>query len=133
MKTIKLLFILLFGTTALFGQNKEKALHILFQNVDTTYFSEDGTRWFECTLPTMRTYKVMDLFESDTTCKECVIVKGKKEFKAHLRAYYPELRDKKMEKRVVAHFDGEVNGYLVMIWMYNEYAFAMLTATPKKE
>ena len=33
----------------------------------------------------------------------------------------------------VAHFDGEVNGYLVVIWMYNEYAFAMLTATPKKE
>jgi hypothetical protein len=128
-----LLFLLLLSTTTLFGQNKEKAMHILFQNVDSTYFSEDGARWFECTLPSMRAYKVMDLFESDSTCKDCAIVKGKKEFKAYLREYYPQLRDKKMEKRVVAHFDGEVNGYLVMIWMYNEYAFAMLTTTPETE
>jgi hypothetical protein len=129
----KLLIILTLAVTPLFGQQKEQAMEILFKNVDSTYFGEDGTRWFECNLPLMRAYKVMDLFEADTTCNECAVIRGKKEFKAYLREYYPQLRDKKLEKRVVGHFDGEVNGYLVMLWMYNEYAFAMLTPTPEKQ
>ena len=129
----KLLIILTLAVTPLFGQQKEQALEILFKNVDSTYFDAGGTHWSEINLPIMRAYKVVDLFEADTTCKECIIIKGNKEFKTYLKQSYPELRDKKLEKRVIGHFDGEVNGYLVMLWMYNEYAFAMLTPTPEKQ
>jgi hypothetical protein len=120
----KLLFILLFGTTALFGQNKEKALHILFQNVDSTYFTEDGNRWFEFSLPPNRAFKIMDLVESDTTCTECIFVKGKKNYKRYVKEEYP---GRKYDKSVFGHMDAIINGHLVMMWMYDEYTFGMIT------
>ncbi len=120
----KLLIILTLAVTPLFGQQKEQALEILLNNVDSTYFSEDGNRWYEITMPLHRAFKVMDLVEADTTCKECIIIKGSKNYRRYVKENYPF---RKVNKGTFGHLDATINGHLVMMWMDKDYAFAMVT------
>ena len=120
----KLLIILALAVTPLFGQQKEQALEILFKNVDSSYFDADGNRWFEITMPLRRAFEVMDLVEADTTCKECILIKGSKNYRRYVKENYP---GRKTEKHVFGHLDAMINGHLVMMWMDKDYAFAMVT------
>jgi hypothetical protein len=123
----KLLIILALAVTPLFGQQKEQAMHIIFQNVDSTYFDAEGNRWMEFSMPLMRAYKVMDLFEADTTCTECLFIKGNKDYRKYLKLNYPELKATKTDKKVVGHLDAVINGTLVMMWIHEDYAMGMIT------
>jgi hypothetical protein len=125
----KLLIILTLTVTPLFGQQKEQAMHIIFQNVDSTYFDAEGNRWLEFSMPLMRAYKVMDLIEADTTCKECILVKGNKDYKKYLKLNYPTLKVTKIDKRVIGYLDAVINETLVMMWMHEDYAMGMITTT----
>ena len=120
----KLFFILVLAVTPLFGHQKEQALKILFNNVDSSYFDADGNRWFEITMPLHRAFEVMDLVEADTTCIECVLIKGSKNYKHYVKEQYP---GRKYEKHVFGHLDAIINGHLVMMWMSKDYAFALIT------
>jgi hypothetical protein len=123
----KLLIILTLAVTPLFGQQKEQAMHIISQNVDSTYFDAEGNRWMEFSMPILRAYKVMDLFEADTTCTECLFIKGNKDYRKYLKLNYPELKATKTDKKVVGHLDAVINGILVMMWMHDDYAMGMIT------
>ena len=129
----KLLTILALAATPLFAQQKEQALQLLYQNVDTTYFDAEGTRWLEFSMPILRAYKVMDLIEADTTCKECILVKGNKDYRKYLKLNYPGLKATRNDKKVVGHLDAVVNGTLVMMWMHDDYAMGMMTAVISQE
>jgi hypothetical protein len=122
-----LLLILSFFTINLFGQQKLEALRIISNNVDSTYFDENGSRWFEFTLPILRAYKVNDLLLSDTTLTNCYLIKGNKDYKKYVKANYPGLPFTKEDKKVIGHLDCECYDYIIMMWMYNDYAFGMMT------
>ena len=126
----KLLLILTLAVTPLFAQQKEQALEILLNNVDSTYFDEDGNRWFEISLTSNRAFKVMDLIEADTTCKECTIIKGRKNYKHYIKEQYP---GRTYNKDVFGHLDAIINGYLVMMWMDNNFNFALVTFIDTQE
>ncbi len=132
MKKLFLLVLCVFFTHTTFGQNKQEALRILSNNVDSTYFDESGSRWFEFTLPILRAYKVNDLLLSDTTLTNCNLIKGQKEYKKYVKANYPDLPFTKQEKKVIGHLDCECDGYLIMMWMYNEHAFGMMTTITRE-
>ena len=120
----KFLTILALAATPLFAQQKEQALEILLSNVDSTYFDEDGNRWFEISLTSNRAFKVMDLIEADTTCTECIQIKGKKAYKRYVKEQYP---GRTYNKNVYGHLDAIINGYLVMMWMDNNFNYALVT------
>jgi hypothetical protein len=109
-----------------FAQQKNQALQIIFQNVDTSYFDENGTRWQEFSLLPSRAFKVNDLLESDTTLKDCYVIKGGKNYRKYVKENYPYIRLKKNDKKVYGHLDCECDGYLIMMWMYPDYAFGMI-------
>lgn len=119
----KLLIFLLVCSNSLLAQH-EKAMDILRCNVDSSYFDEQGMRWFEFTLPIMRAYKVVDLFDADTVLRDFDIVKGNKEYLAYIKAsnITPV---KKYDKKVITHLSGYVEDYYLMLWMYENYAFGM--------
>jgi hypothetical protein len=125
----KLFFILALAVTPLFAQQKEQAMHIIFQNVDSTYFDSEGNRWMEFSMPLMRAYKVMDLIEADTTCTECVFVKGNKDYRKYLKINFPDLKVTKIDKKVIGYLDAIIDGTLVMMWMHDDYAMGMITTT----
>jgi hypothetical protein len=123
----KLFFILGFiFSVGAFAQQKNQALHIIFQNVDTTYFDESGTRWQEFSMPLHRAFKVNDLFESDTTLKDCFVIKGEKQYKKYVKETYPDMKRAKADKKVFGHLDCECDNYLILMWMYDNYAFGMI-------
>lgn len=120
----KLFLIFTLSVTPMFAQSKEKALHIMYQNTDSTYFTEDGVRWNEFTLPLLRAYKVMDLMEADTTC-DCDIIKGHKNYMRYLKDNQIE-KVKKYDKKVIGHLDCMINDSYVLMWMTNDDAFGMI-------
>jgi hypothetical protein len=129
----KFLTILALAATPLFAQQKEQALHLLYQNIDSTYFDAEGNRWLEFSMPILRAYKVMDLIEADTTCTECILVKSNKDYRKYLKLNYPELKATKIDKKVAGHLDAVINGTLVMMWMHDDYAMGMITVLPVRE
>jgi hypothetical protein len=125
MKKLLLILGFIFSVGA-FAQQKNQALHIIFQNVDTTYFDESGIRWQEFSMPLHRAFKVNDLFEGDTTLKECFVIKGSKEYKKYVKETYPDMKPGKGDKKVFGHLDCECDNYLILMWMYDDYAFGMI-------
>ena len=125
MKKLLLILGFIFSVGA-FAQQKNQALHIIFQNVDTTYFDESGTRWQEFSMPLHRAFKVNGLFESDTTLKECFVIKGSKEYKKYIKETYPGMKPYRREQKVFGHLDCECDDYLILMWMYDNYAFGMI-------
>jgi hypothetical protein len=126
MKKLFLLVVCLFLTHTTFGQSKNQALHIIFQNIDTTYFDESGTRWQEFSLLPSRAFRVNDLFEADTTLKDCFVIKGSKEYRKYVKENYPSLKMTKNDKRVYGHLDCDCDNYIILMWMYPDYAFGMI-------
>jgi len=128
MSNMKKLFLILgfIFSVGVFAQQKNQALHIIFQNVDTTYFDENGTRWHEFSMPLNRAYKVNDLFESDTTLKECFVVKGSRAYKNYIKENYPGKKPYKREMKVFGHLDCVCDNYLILMWMYDDYVFGMV-------
>jgi len=126
MKTLFSLLVCLILTQTSFAQSKNQALHIIFQNIDTTYFDESGTRWQEFTLIPTKAFKVNDLLVSDTTLTNCYVVKGGKNYRKYVKENYPGLKMTKMDRKVYGHLDCECDGYLVMMWMYPDYAMGLI-------
>ena len=126
MKKLFLLVVCLFLTHTTFAQSKNQALHIIFQNIDTTYFDESGTRWQEFSLLPSRAFRVNDLLEADTTLKECFVIKGNKNYIKYVKENYPDIKISKNDKRVYGHLDCECDNYIILMWMYPDYAFGMV-------
>ena len=126
MKKLFLLVVCLFLTHTTFAQSKNQALHIIFQNIDTTYFDEGGTRWQEFSLLPSRAFRVNDLLEADTTLKECFVIKGNKNYIKYVKENYPDIKISKNDKRVYGHLDCECDNYIILMWMYPDYAFGMV-------
>jgi hypothetical protein len=120
----KLLLIIVFFSVNLYGQQKNQAIHIILQNVDTSYFDESGTRWQEFSLIPSKAFKVNDLFESDTTLKDCYVIKGAKNYRKYVKENYTDIKLSKNDKKVYGHLDCECDGYLM--WMYPDYSFGMI-------
>jgi hypothetical protein len=131
MKKLLLILGVIFSVGA-FAQQKNQALHIVFKNVDTTYFDESGTRWQEFSMPLHRAFKVNDLFESDTTLKECFVVKGPKEFKKYVKENYPGLKPNRGKQKIFGHLDCECDDYLILMWMFDTHAFGMITSLNRR-
>ena len=127
MKKLFLLMVCMFFTHTTFAQQKNQAVHIILQNVDTTYFDENGTRWQEFSLIPSKAFKVNDLFEADTTLKDCYVIKGAKNYRKYVKENYPDVKLSKTDKKVYGHLDCECDGYLIMMWMYPDYSFGMIT------
>ena len=127
MKKLILLVVCVFLTHTTFAQSKNQALHIIFQNIDTTYFDQQGFRWYEFSMPLLRSYKVNDLFEADTTLKDCNVVKGHKEYLKYLKTNYPGIKKTKMDKKVIGHLDCNCDNYLVLMWMYDDYSMGIIS------
>ena len=127
MKKLMFLVVCVFFAHTTFAQSKNQALHIIFQNIDTTYFDEYGVRWQEFSLVLSKAFKVNDLFEADTTLKDCHVIKGTKNYRKYVRENYPELKLTKNDKKVYGHLDCECDGYLIMMWMYPDYSLGMIT------
>lgn len=117
-----------FLTHTTFAQSKNQALHIIFQNVDSTYFDEQGFRWYEFSMPLHRAFKVNDLFEADTSLKECYVVKGHKEYLKYLKTNHPDIKKGKMDRGVFGYLDCKCDGYLVLMWMSKDYANGVMVA-----
>lgn len=126
----RLFFILSFFSLSAFAQQKNLALHIIFSNVDTTYFDQEGTRWQEFSLVPTKAFKVNDLFEADTTLENCYVVKGNKNYRRYVKDNYPGLKLTKQDKKIYGHLDCECDGYLVMMWMYPDYAMGLVGTPP---
>jgi hypothetical protein len=126
MKKLFLLVVCLFLTHTTFAQSKNQALHIIFQNIDTTYFDEGGTRWQEFSLLPSRAFRVNDLFESDTTLKNCFVIKGNKNYIKYVKENYPDIKISKNDRKVYGHLDCECDNYIILMWMYPDYAFGMV-------
>lgn len=127
MKKLFLLVVCVFLTHTTFGQSKNQALHIIFQNIDTTYFDESGTRWQEFSLLSSRAFRVNDLFEADTTLKECFVIKGSKNYIKYVKENYPEIKITKNDRKVYGHLDCECGNYIILMWMYPDYSFGMVS------
>jgi hypothetical protein len=125
MKKLLLILGFIFSVGA-FAQQKNQALHIIFQNVDTTYFDEGGTRWQEFSLLPSRAFKVNDLLEADTTLKECFVIKGNKNYIKYVKENYPEIKISKNDRKIYGHLDCECGNYIILMWMYPDYAFGMV-------
>jgi hypothetical protein len=126
MKKLFLLVVCLLLTHTTFGQSKNQALHIIFQNIDTTYFDESGTRWQEFSLLPSRAFRVNDLLEADTTLKECFVIKGNKNYIKYVKENYPDIKISKNDRKVYGHLDCECDNYIILMWMYPDYAFGMI-------
>jgi hypothetical protein len=126
MKKLFLLVVCLFLTHTTFAQSKNQALHIIFQNIDTTYFDESGTRWQEFSLLPSRAFRVNDLLEADTTLKECFVIKGNKNYIKYVKENYPDIKISKNDRKVYGHLDCECDNYIILMWMYPDYAFGMV-------
>ena len=127
MRKLFFLVVCLFLTHTTFAQSKNQALHIIFQNVDTTYFDNTGSRWQEFSILPNKAFKVNDFFEADTTLKDCFVIKGSKEYRKYIKENYPSFKLTKDDKKVYAHLDCECENYIILMWMYPEYAFGMIT------
>jgi hypothetical protein len=125
-KKLFLLVVCLFLTHTTFAQSKNQALHIIFQNIDTTYFDEGGTRWQEFSLLPSRAFRVNDLLEADTTLKECFVIKGNKNYIKYVKENYPDIKISKNDRKVYGHLDCECDNYIILMWMYPDYAFGMV-------
>jgi hypothetical protein len=126
MKKLFLLVVCVLLTHTTFAQSKNQALHIIFQNIDTTYFDEGGTRWQEFSLLPSRAFRVNDLLEADTTLKECFVIKGNKNYIKYVKENYPEIKITKNDRKVYGHLDCECGNYIILMWMYPDYAFGMV-------
>jgi len=126
MKKLFLLVVCLFLSHTTFGQSKNQALHIIFQNIDTTYFDEGGTRWQEFSLLPSRAFRVNDLLEADTTLKECFVIKGNKNYIKYVKENYPYIKVIKNDRKVYGHLDCDCDNYIILMWMYPDYAFGMV-------
>ena len=126
MKKLFLLVVCLLLTHTTFAQSKNQALHIIFQNIDTTYFDEEGTRWQEFSLLPSRAFRVNDLFEADTTLKDCFVIKGKKNYIKYVKENYPDIKISKNDRKVYGHLDCDCDDYIILMWMYPDYAFGMI-------
>ncbi len=128
MKKLFLLVVCLFLTYTTFAQNKEKALEIVFSRIDTSYFTEDNFRYNEFTMSYKKANRVMDLLESDTTLPVCDVLRTNKEYRKYLKKDGVKMQGKKY---VVAHLVCEVDGYFMMMWIYQGYAHGIITAVEK--
>jgi hypothetical protein len=128
-KKLFLLVVCVFLTHTTFAQSKNQALHIIFQNVDTTYFDESGTRWQEFSLLPSRSFRVNDLLEADTTLKDCFVIKGSKNYIKYVKENYPDIKIKKNDRKVYGHLDCECGNYIILMWMYPDYAFGMVATS----
>jgi hypothetical protein len=126
MKKLLLLMVCVFFTHSTFAQQKNRAMHIIFQNVDTTYFDEEGFRWHEFSMPLHRAFKVNDLLESDTSLKECDVIKGHKAYLKYMKVNYPEIKIGKLDKGVFGYLDCTCDDYLILMWMRNDYAKGLM-------
>jgi hypothetical protein len=126
MKKLFLLVVCVFLTHTTFAQSKNQALHIIFQNIDTTYFDEGGTRWQEFSLLPSRAFRVNDLLEADTTLKDCFVIKGNKNYIKYVKENYPDIKISKNDRKVYGHLDCECDNYIILMWMYPDYAFGMI-------
>jgi hypothetical protein len=121
----KLVLLLLVFTTPLIAQQKEKAIHLLFQNVDTSYFDEDGYRWHEFSMPIYRTYTVMELFSRDTTCN-CDVLWTHKDYIKYLKVNDLK-RVKGYDRKVDSHLVCDnVDNYFIILWLSNGNTFGMI-------
>lgn len=111
----------------IFGQQLQKPFEVIFNNVDSSYFTEDGSRMHEFTMPLHRAFDVMDMFEA-MQCETCHVIKGHRNYIKYLKQNYPHRQNKKLDKGVFGHLDCIVDGYLVMMWMDKDYAFGMITS-----
>lgn len=119
----KLAILLLLCASPLLAQH-QKAMDIIRCNVDSSYFDEQGMRWFEFTLPVMRGYRVVDLFAADTVLRDFDVVRGNKEYLAYIKTNNIT-QVKKYDKKVIAHLSGYVEDAYLVLWMYENYAFGM--------
>ena len=122
----KLIIILTLFSLPLFGQEKNRAIHILFQNVDTSYFDSDGVHWNEFTLPILRSYTVMDLYEADTTCN-CDIIKGHRNYMKYIRKEGYKI-SRKYDKNVIGHLSCNSDAYQITMWMFKNDAFGFIVS-----
>ena len=129
MKKLFLLMVCVFLTHTTFAQSKNQALHIIFQNVDTTYFDESGTRWQEFSLLPSRAFRVNDLLDADTTLKDCFVIKGNKNYIKYVKENYPDIKINKNDRKVYGHLDCECGNYIILMWMYPDYAFGMVATS----
>ena len=125
MKKLLLILGFIFSVGA-FAQQKDQAIEIILANVDSSYFDENGTRWHEFSLTLNKAFKVNDLFESDTTLKECFVVKGSRAYKKFIKENYPGMKPYRREQKVFGHLDCVCDNYLILIWMYDSHAFGMM-------
>ena len=129
MKKLFLLMVCVFLTHTTFAQSKNQALHIIFQNVDTTYFDESGTRWQEFSLLPSRAFRVNDLLDADTTLKDCFVIKGNKNYIKYVKENYPDIKIKKNDRKIYGQLDCECDNYIILMWMYPDYAFGMVATS----
>lgn len=122
----KLFLILALAALPAFGQQHKQAMDMIQCGIDTSYFVEDGRRWFEFSLPVLRAYKVMDLCKADTTINFDV-VEGHKEYMKYIK-YNGLTRMKKYDRKVIGHLVGTTEDYYIVMWMFKDDAFGMLVS-----
>jgi hypothetical protein len=129
----KIFTILALSASSLFAQqitDVKSATQSMFNNVDTSYIDSEGMRWQEFTIPLLRAYDVMDVFEADTTCN-CDVIKGHKNYMSYIRTNGYKI-DRKYDKRVIGHLSCNLKEYNIMMWMFEYDAFGMIV-TPTME
>lgn len=119
----KFLFLLgLLFFIPLFSQNKERAVHIILQSVDSSYFDNDGIRYSEFSLTPRKYFKVMDLMKSDTTCN-CIILEGHKPYVDFITINYGKKVLNKFDKNVIGYLECDFDGYFLNMWIFENESF----------
>lgn len=122
----KLFLILTLAALPAFGQQHKQAMDMIQCGIDTSYFAEDGRRWFEFSMPILRAYKVMDLCDADTTINFDV-VEGHKEYMKYIK-YNGLTRKEKFDRKVIGHLVGTTEDYYIVMWMFDDHAFGILVS-----
>ena len=127
MKKIIVILLVLAGFLMNAQTAHNRALHLVLQNVDTTFFDEAGYRWYEFSMPTLRAFTVMDLIEEGGTGESCFQIKGSKEYRRFLK--YSGLKPSKFDKKVFAYLECLVAEELITMWMTDDIAFGYVTVS----
>ena len=118
--------LLIFAGFSVSGQTSHyKALRLILQNVDTTFFDEEGYRWYEFSMPTHRAFMVMDLIEEGGTSESCFQIKSSKEYRRYIK--YNNQKLNKFDRKVFAYLDCSVGEHLITMLMTDDIAYGFVT------
>lgn len=125
MKKLIVILLILTGFSINAQTAHYRALHLILQNVDTTFFDEEGYRWYEFSMPNLRAFKIMNLIEEGGTSEFCLQIKSLKEYKRYIK--YNNQKLNKFDRKVFAYLDCNVGEHVITMWMTDDISYGFVT------